>query len=122
MSSLPRSRPRATLRAVDNVTLSTLKSLFFCGPTDSRFATHLTVERSADRQMTSPFSNVAMTSCVVSLLELPPATGSDSIVDICDPFEGVYEVFSISALSPRMVSWKQTNCDLAPAVDSVTEA
>jgi hypothetical protein len=44
------------------------------------------------------------------------------MVETCEPLEGVYEVFAVSALSPRMVSWKQTSCDLAPAVDSVTEA
>lgn len=34
----------------------------------------------------------------------------------------MYEVFAVSALSPRMVSWKQIRCDFAPAVDSVVEA
>ena len=61
-------------------------------------------------------------SCVESLVELPPATGSDSMVEIWESFEGMYEVFAVSALSPRIVSWKQTSCDFAPAVDSVTEA
>lgn len=72
--------------------------------------------------MTSPFSKVASTSCVESLLELPPETGSDSIVKTWEPFEGVYEVFAVSALSPKIVSWKQTSCDFAPAVESVVEA
>jgi hypothetical protein len=44
------------------------------------------------------------------------------MVETWAPLEGVYEVFAISALSPWVVSWKQTSCDFAPAVDSVTEA
>ena len=62
MSSLLRSRPRDTLRAVDNVTFSMLNALSFCEPAARKLAVQRTAERSADKQTTSPFSKVASTS------------------------------------------------------------